>query len=440
MSRRASSLFLGLAVISLMLGMSFGILSGVQYLLPDFLKNTISFQAMRPLHVTSVVSWIVLAATGGVYHYLCADGLLSSVSEKRASIHGWLFVLVGATIYGCYLTGNFGGKEYLEFPPMLIVPILLGWLLFAWSYFASVRRVVGKWPVYYWMWGTGIVLMVYHLSEAYLWLNPDISAHFVQSMALQWKAGGSFVGAWNQLVGGTAIYVMHKIKGDETLGHSKQAFFFYFLGLTNLMYGWAHHIYILPTASWIRYFSYLISMTEWIIIINIIYQWRRKLPKSAVTGHLWPVKFLTAADGWIFANLILALLVSIPAINIYTHGTHFTVAHAMGTTIGINTTILMASLLYIAGNSGHAIEIRYAAFGFRLFHVSLAVFCLSLLAAGAIKSALMRLDVPFSEIHQRLGAVYLLFLLAGIGIMSGLIVFAAPLLKIFYRRHCKRED
>ena len=36
---------------------------------------------------------------------------------------------------------------------------------------------------------------------------------------------------------------------------------------------------------------------------------------------------------------------SIPTINIYTHGTHVTVAHAMGTTIGINM-ILFARTLF----------------------------------------------------------------------------------------------
>src|SRR5690554_7380910 len=53
------------------------------------------------------------------------------------------------------------------------------------------------------------------------------------------------------------------------------------------------------------------------------------------------------ADFWIFLNIILALLISIPAINLFTHGTHITVAYSMGTTIGINTLILLSSVTFI---------------------------------------------------------------------------------------------
>ena len=37
---------------------------------------------------------------------------------------------------------------------------------------------------------------------------------------------------------------------------------------------------------------------------------------------------------------------SIPAFNLYTHGTQITVVHAMGTTIGINTMIVLAGVFY----------------------------------------------------------------------------------------------
>ena len=58
-------------------------------------------------------------------------------------------------------------------------------------------------------------------------------------------------------------------------------------------------------------------------------------------------KFLISTDIWIFVNLFMALLISIPYINFFTHGTHITVAHSMGTTIGINTSILLSSMMFL---------------------------------------------------------------------------------------------
>jgi nitric oxide reductase subunit B len=41
--------------------------------------------------------------------------------------------------------------------------------------------------------------------------------------------------------------------------------------------------------------------------------------------------------------MILAIIISLPALNLITPGTHVTVGHAMGTTIGINGMILLNS-------------------------------------------------------------------------------------------------
>ena len=433
MKNKTALLFIIAGLLALLLGMLFGILSGMQYILPDFIKQLIPFNRLRPLHVTSVVSWIVLCATGGVYFYISNSEQLSLFSKKLVVIHFLIFITTGIAIYCCYITGNLGGKEYLEFPPYLILPILIGWLFFGINYF---RTLVGKhanWPVYYWMWGTGIVFMLYHLTESYFWLLPYFRTHFISSLAIQWKAGGSFVGSWNMLVYGTAIFLMGRIKGDDVIGRGRESFFFYFLGLINLMFGWAHHIYIVPTAPWVRYVAYGISMTEWIILIHIIYTWRKSLPASAKIKYYLPYKFLMAADLWIFLNLILALLFSIPAINIFTHGTHITVAHSMGTTIGINTTILLASMLFIIHsiNPDFDFQQRKLQWGFKIFTVSLLGFWISLLLAGIKKSNWMYFTngIAFSKMQESLHWCYLSFLIFGIGIFIGLLLIVIPAIK-----------
>ena len=61
MSNRTHYNFLVLAIIALLLGMFFGLFSGMQYILPDFPKEVIPFSQMRELHVSMVVAWIILA-------------------------------------------------------------------------------------------------------------------------------------------------------------------------------------------------------------------------------------------------------------------------------------------------------------------------------------------------------------------------------------------
>jgi nitric oxide reductase subunit B len=342
-------------------------------------------------------------------------------------------MLTAIGIYISFLTGKMEGREYLAYTPILTIPILIGWFLFGINYFKTIRKNVKNWPVYYWMWGTGIVFMIYHLSEAHFWLIPSFREHFIRDISVQWKSYGSFVGSWNMLVYGTAIYLMSKIKKDIYLARGKTVFFFYFLGLTNLMFGWAHHTYIIPSQPWIRYVAYGISMTEWVVLAHIIYTWMKSLSAEDKKKYCMVFLFLKAADFWIFLNIIIALLFSIPAINFFTHGTHITVAHSMGTTIGINTTILLASVFFIVQKALPKFEITsvFLKRNYYVFNGMLFFFFTTLLYAGVKRSNWMYFtkDVLFSEMQESLFTTYIAFFIFGIGLVISIVIFAIILIK-----------
>jgi len=428
--------FLVLALISLFISGLVGVLSSFQYLFPDLLKESLHFAKLRPIHVVSSVSWIVLAATGSIYFFLSIDKKTQSFSVRLTSLHFYFFLSIGLAIYTSILFGKIGGREFFVFAPFLIIPILLGWLFFAIHYFKSVRQKIVNWPVYYWMWGTGIVFMIFHLSEAHLWLIPSFRENYIRDLVIQWKSVGSFVGSWNQLVYGISIYLMAKIKGDDSIAHGKLVFFFYFLGLINLMFGWAHHTYIIPTQPWVRIVAYVISMTEWVILFQIIYTFIKSLPREKRQIHSMAYRFLLAADVWVFLNLILALLMSIPAINYYTHGTHITVTHTMGTMIGINTMILLAAIGYVLSLLQPKLLIRKrVVFAYKLLNVSLFLFLITFVIAGIQRSKWMYKNQgdSFGDMQASLHSVYLGMVITGIFVfisLSILILEVVRLLKV----------
>lgn len=430
--------FMLLAISALFIGLIFGILISIQYLSPEFLKEVLPFQRMRELHVVSVVSWVVLAATAGVYAYIQEDGLTPLHRPGLAKTHLYLFAITGAGILISIGTGHMGGREYLTFYPWLMLPILSGWLMMAWNYFKTARKSPLKWPVYKWMWMTGLIFMSYHLTESNLWIIPYFREQFILDFTIQWKSYGSFVGSWNMLVYGTAIYLMSKIKGNTEMAYSKTAFFFYLLGFTNLVLGWAHHIYPVPGAAWIRGVAYTISMTEWIILIHMIYVWAKKSEQHERDRHPIAFKLLILTDVWVFVNVLIALLISIPAINLFTHGTHITVAHSMGTTIGINTTILMASLFYALKQwcqfdwQPYQLKIKS---GLIIFNSSLVVFLTALIIAGYYKGLWQKglTEYSFNQHFEALTPVYFLFLIAGLGIFTGLSFIILPLVKPLWK-------
>lgn len=419
--------FIYIGLISLLFGLLCGLLAGFQYITPSFIKEVLPFNVLRPLHTLFVVSWILLSAIGGIYYYI------KPKNQNLVRIHFWLFIITGIGIIVSYLTKNFAGKEYLEFPSYFYFPIVVGWILFGINYYKTMLPSFKNWPVYYWMWATGIVFMIYHFTEAHLWLLPYFRDHFIQNISLQWKSGGSYVGSWNMLVYGTSLFVMSKISNDDSYTKSKKAFFFYFLGLTNLMFGWAHHVYIIPTAPWIRYLAYAISMTEWIILFSIIYDWKKNLSKEKQTKFLLAYRLMILADFWVFLNIILALLISIPSINLFTHGTHITVAHSMGTTIGINTLILLSSIAFIIESENKFILLfeKRIAKGIKIFNFSFLLFWTSLLIMGIKKGywTFFSKNESFSQLQDALHWIYILFVIFGLGIIVGLSIIIFTFIK-----------
>ena len=432
MKKNFSLLFIISGLYVLIFGALIGVLISMVYILPDFLKGYIPFNQLRPLHTTAIISWIVLTATGGIYFYLNRVEGLKLYSYKLGVLHLFLYFMIAFGIVGSLLTNQMGGREYMVFYPLLIIPILFGWFLFGVNYFKTLIGKVKDWPVYFWMWGIGIVFMIYHLSEANFWVFDYFRSDYVKDLTVQWKSYGAFVGSWNMLVYGTVIYVMSKIKDDINIARGRTTFFFFFLGLTNLMFGWAHHTYIIPTLPWVRYAAYAVSMTEWIIFIKIVYSWSKSLTKKDKKDYSMAYRFIIASDIWVFLNLVMALLMSIPALNYFSHGTHITVAHSMGTTIGINTCILFASVSFILSKVIRTERTkRRNAFAFYLFNISLLVFWVALIMMGVHKAMWQanNPEAPMAELHAGSSGYYLAFIIAGMFLFISIFMIAASMIK-----------
>lgn len=341
-----------------------------------------------------------------------------------------------------FFSGIFGGREYLEFPPFIILLIIAAWILLMINFFATVRPSFKKVPVYIWSWSTGLIFFLITITEAQLWLLPYFNNNIIRDITVQWKAMGSMVGSWNMLVYGTAMFVMEKVTGDQSINRSKKAFFFYFLGLTNLMFNWGHHTYIVPSSELIKTISYVISMTELLILANIIYSFRKTYLKINPHKHFLSFRILTYAEVWILLNLTLSITISVPAINYYTHGTHITVAHAMGTTIGINTLLLLASLVLIGEEITKDGFLFTKTFNrsFIFFNAALLVFWVCLVGMGLCKIAAQQQKNGFYEIMDKLLPYFKVFSISGILVVIGLVLILIPVLKVFLNQLFPKKD
>ena len=433
------SWFIIIAISSLFLGLIFGILGGFQHLFPDFLKDNLSFQKTRPLHTYLSINWIFTAATGIIYYYLPAISGRQIYSLTLAKIHIFLQILILALVCIFFVLGKFGGREYLEFPPYIIILVISSWVLFMINFFMTVKPNYKTVPVYIWSWTTGLIFFLITMLEAQLWQLSFFNNNIIRDVTVQWKAMGSMVGSWNMLVYGTAMFAMEKISGDKSINKSKIAFFFYFLGLTNLMFNWGHHTYIVPTSPTVKTIAYAISMTELLILANIIYSFRKTYLKANHTNHLLSFKILTYAEIWILLNLVLSISISIPAINFYTHGTHITVAHAMGSTIGINTLLLLASITMIVDDvAPKFINKKRYHWSLIIFNISLVIFWVCLVGMGLMKISEKLDNKGFYDIMNSLSIYFKIFTSSGAVLLVALFALLFPLFKFTWQSVTKK--
>lgn len=417
-------IFITTGLLFLVSALLFGLAGALEYVVPGVWRNIFSFEKIRPLHVSSAVFWILITAIGCVLYFLKEhnEQNIKNIKNIRLAFYIFAFSFVGILISYCF--GIFGGREYWEFHPLFSIPISIGWILFI-IVFLSNFKTLKKQPVYVWMWFTGALFFLFTYLESNLWLIPEIRNHLIKDMTIQWKSYGSMVGSWNMLIYGSSIYLLDKISGSKKYSFSNIAFWLYFLGLFNLMFNWGHHIYTLPTQPYVKHIAYAVSMTELLIFGRIIYLWKSSVTTAQKHFHINSYRFLIGADVWVFLTLGLAILMSIPALNIYMHGTHTVVAHTMGATIGINSMLLLAFAHDILKPK------TKSKFGYWLINISLVVFWIALIVAGFSKAywQFNNSEIPYGEMIAQLKPWFYVFFVSGIALVIGLVMVIIPLLK-----------
>jgi nitric oxide reductase subunit B len=434
--------FIVLGFICLLLSISFGLIASLQYIFPNLLADRLSFQQTRPLHVFLAVNWIFACVTGIMYQYMPEVAGKQLYSPLFAKVHFGLMSLTILIATVGFSMGSFSGREYLEFPPWVTIIIIAYWVLFCINFLRTVNPKLKGAPVYIWSWSVGLIFFLITIVEAHLWLLPFFNDNIIRDVTVQWKANGSMVGAWNMLIYGTAMFAMERITGKKEIGHQKTSFAFFFLGLTNLMFNWGHHTYIVPASPVVKEVSYIISMTELILFVNIIMKWKKGLLRDANDTNPLAKRFFMSADRWILLNLALAIAISVPYINQYTHGTQITVAHAMGATIGINTTLLLASVTFIFENKLKDIGKKIIIAGLRTMNVSLLLFWASLIAAGIIRSIATQQNEYFSVMTPKLLPYLRSFSVFGVFLVIGIMAMSFTYLRVIIGadRHSVKDE
>lgn len=394
MGRGVAAGFLRAAAVLLLASLVFGLLVATYYtpLAPRLNAIGLRLYLLRPLHTGAAIGWIYLGGMAMVHRWLF-DHLERTLAPERALAVArglvwraraqlWLWtacVLIAALAYA---SGYTSGREYLEYPPWLALPILAGWLLFAVNFAKVTGFALARLPVYAWMWGTSVFLFVFSFVEAHAWVLDWLLARPVRDLAIQWKAMGSLVGSFNLLVYGSIAWLGTRLSGDDRYARSHTAYALFLVGVLNSFTNYGHHTYHLAQGEAMKWVSFVVSMSEIVIFAKVVWDCTRIGRAWAARGGQPAISaLLIATTGWTALQLLLALVISVPPLNAVVHGTLAIAAHSMGTLIGIDTMAMLAVGLWLVHESGAAAPVVAAR---RLFAIIVANIGLALLWASLL--------------------------------------------------------
>ncbi|HJM58739.1 MAG: hypothetical protein CMJ98_01405 [Planctomycetes bacterium] len=393
------------ALTCLLLSIGLGAL-GALYYIPKVGERMadvgLSLIQLRPLHTTFASAWIYMGCVACVYAYLGDQfGEPSKGERLRFRLHMILWGVAGLASLITLLAGISSGREYLGFHPLISIPILVGWVLFG---FTFMRRVAsGFWgrPVYVYMWSVGVFFFVYTFLEGHAHLLPWVEARPVVDLQVQWKSCGTLVASFNQMVYGALTYFGEKKSDDKRIGQSSTGFWLFGIGLLNSFTNFAHHTYHLPQSPLIKWIAFTVSMLEIILLLKLLQEITAALRAQARRRNR-PLdlasRMVGLAKRWNCFLLTLALLISVPQLNALIHGTHVVMAHAMGSELALDSYILLGVFAWILGEIFYKRETLWGFIDSRAQHRTVSYLNFSLASLVALL-VIAGLGVSFTRMY-----------------------------------------
>ena len=314
------------------------------------------YQVWRPMHTLFVLGWVVTGSFTALFVLLKwsprfrVTGLLASL------------FLVAA---GLVAAGGFTGREYISWPPVISLLLITLFLAAVMMISTRYRLVYNRFAGASWMIFLGLWLLPLSLLEANYYLLDD-SLSVGRDIALQWHALDTLFGAVNLVCYGLLAGLMRGEKEPSSVGWKFNAGVG--VAMAGLLLTFGHHYYPAPQPELMRSLAFAFSM---VALFSIWF----KRGTGEVRQHELTATLIRYVLGWTLFSLITGVLMSVPAVNGFTHGTGFVLAHSMGSFIGVNTQIILA--VFFSADKRQKAQCRKIT----RFNVALALFVASFPAA-----------------------------------------------------------
>ncbi|TGE32960.1 cbb3-type cytochrome c oxidase subunit I [Desulfosporosinus sp. Sb-LF] len=390
------------------------LLGAVDLVIPD-LPSPIPFEYGRAIHLGLADFWPLIGTMGMVYFFTTAELNREIYSPRLARWQYWIVMFFSISIFGTLALRIGNGREFLEGMPIFYVGICLALALASYNLIRTLlmdKRDIT--PAAGTMTVGMIFLLLLLLPNTITYSNPITDettkfwvVHLWEEMAFELTSAGFIA----------TFYIVSGLAPRTQV--EKWLYLEAALAIVGGLYGTGHHYYWIGfPAVWLVLGS-LVSLVEVMpvgLLLHMTYKGLKSIKIRSKREKLTLWLLLSSVFHHVTGASLLGLLMSVPWVNLYMHGTYFTSGHAHLALFGTLGFAVLAGCYYVLsrGSEPTLKGYRSGVLAIILINIGLITMSSALLVAGLKEAYLWRiLGMDFMEVRLLLNPFLILRVLGG---------------------------
>ncbi|MDE2149906.1 MAG: cbb3-type cytochrome c oxidase subunit I [Gammaproteobacteria bacterium] len=325
----AAALLFGVMVIA-------GLLSAIYYVVPGFLQDVFNFSTAKILHIDTLIIWLLMGFIGAVYWFLPRELETEVVGIRLAEALFWVFCAAVLVVAAVFIFVQYGGssefslwfinqgRKYVEAPRWAAIGIVAVVLVFMYNVIATAVKA-RKMSGILWV----LIIDLIPLSVLYLDAFPALT-NMSHDLYWWWWLVHMWVEAtWEVLIGCIMAWSLMELMGTSRRIVESWLYIEVLLVLGTGILGLGHHYFWIGTPRyWLSiggFFSALEPLPLLGMVVHAVYDaGSHRMKTSNRPAFYW---LLAEAFGNFIGAGVWGFMMTLPQINLFSHGTQWTVSH-----------------------------------------------------------------------------------------------------------------
>lgn len=313
-----------------------GLMAATYYVKPDFLFGLLDFQMSKILHIDTLIIWLLMGFMGAIYWYLPKELEHEVVGMRLAEWIFWIFCVVFAIVALVFIFVQYGdtsesslwfinqGRKYVEAPRWATIGVVMVMLAFAYNVFATAIKAKKMTGIMWVLMIDLVPLILIYLDAFPAITNMSHDLYWWWFLVHMWVES-----TWEVLIGCILALALMDLMGTRRRIVETWLYIEVMLVLGTGILGLGHHYFWIGTPRyWLSiggFFSALEPLPLLGMVIHAIYDaGSHSMQTSNRPAFYW---VLANAFGNFIGGGVWGFMMTLPQINLFSHGTQWTVSH-----------------------------------------------------------------------------------------------------------------